>query len=131
MTINLNPKIWGPHAWFFLDSIIISINNDNLQIYKSFFSNLGAVLPCAKCRIHFDEYIKSHPLTDVSNKDEFLIWFNTLHNEIRIWNGTSPRDIKSVLQFYNQQYNTSNIIPYCIIILAIMIFILIFFVRSR
>lgn len=127
--MNLNPKIWGPHAWFFLDSIVMGADNDNLQTLKSFFEQIKYVLPCEKCRLHYTEYLRTNPLDDVSTKDELLIWLHNLHNKVRVRNGSEPRNIKSVLKFYNQQYNTSRVISYCTITLAIVAIFVIFFKR--
>ena len=57
--MNLNPKIWGPHTWFFLDSIMLSLpnklNNEQQNIYKNFFTSLQYVLPCEGCRNHQED----------------------------------------------------------------------------
>jgi hypothetical protein len=124
--MNLNPKIWGPHAWFFLDSVIMSINNDDMNVYKDFFVRLGDVLPCGSCRVHYNDYLASFPLNDIRTKDELFIWFNNLHNRVRTKSGKKPRDIKTVTSFYNDEYNNSNLAAYCIIVAALCAFIFIF-----
>ena len=78
--MNLNPRIWGPHAWFFLDSVILSLpnrlNNEQKKIYKDFFTSLQHILPCQACREHYKENLKKYPLTDkvLSSKDNMIIW---------------------------------------------------------
>lgn len=129
--MNLSPKIWGPHAWFFLDSIIMSINNDNIQEYKIFFQQLGKVLPCAGCRLHYKEYLSKYPMTDIQNQDELFLWLHNLHNLVRERNGSKPRKIDSVIAFYNKAYNTSNVASYCFIVAAIIAFLVIFTIRWR
>lgn len=124
--VNLNPRVWGSHAWFFLDSIVLSIDNNNLQDYKVFFKALSKVLPCGKCRFHYSQYLERYPLEGILNKDEMMIWLHNLHNQVRIRNNQLPRDIKSVLNFYNKQYNTSNIYTVCCMVFAILLFIVIF-----
>lgn len=122
----MNPKVWGSHAWFFLDSIVLSIDNQNLNDYKLFFEALSKVLPCAKCRLHYTQYLQGHPLVDIKDKDEMMIWLNNLHNQVRVRNNQKPRDITTVLHFYNKQYSTSNIHTICCILVAILLFIIIF-----
>ena len=46
--INLNPKIWGPHAWFFIESIAIGLP-DTIPIetqneLKHFFISISFLL---------------------------------------------------------------------------------------
>ena len=53
MSIDYNPKIWGPKAWFFIETIILSypdnptLNDKNT--FKNFFNSLAFILPCRKC----------------------------------------------------------------------------------
>jgi uncharacterized membrane-anchored protein len=129
--MSLNPKVWGPKTWFFLDSIIIGMNDDNLAVYKEFFQKLGHVLPCAGCRTHYNQYLDQYPMTDITNKDEMFIWLNTLHNKVRERSGKKARDIKAVIKYYNNEYNTSNMISYCMISLCVLIFVIVFLVRWR
>jgi hypothetical protein len=124
--VNLNPRVWGSHAWFFLDSIVLSIDNTNLKDYKVFFTSLAKVLPCGKCRIHYAQYLERYPLDDVKDKDEMMIWLNNLHNQVRVRNNQKPRNIACVLQYYNNQYNTSNIGTICCMMIAILSFLIIF-----
>lgn len=129
--MNLNPKVWGPHAWFFLDSIVISMDNDNIADYKAFFQQLQKVLPCAGCRKHFGEYLQQTPLSTVNTKDEFLVWIHNLHNLVRQRSKTAPRTLASVLSFYEKQYGNSPFYSYCTIAAAIVAFIVIFLYRAR
>jgi glycosyltransferase involved in cell wall biosynthesis len=72
--MNLNPKIWGPHAWFFLDSIILSLpnklNNEQKIIYKNFFTSLQYILPCELCREHYKENLNHPFLLSVNRLEE-------------------------------------------------------------
>ena len=129
--MNLSPKVWGPHAWFFLDSIVISIDNENIADYKAFFEHIQKVLPCAGCRTHYGEYLEQNPLTNIKTKDEFLIWIHNLHNLVRKRSKTPPRSMASVLSFYENQYGNSSFYSYCTIAAAIMAFIVIFLYRAR
>lgn len=127
--MNLSPKVWGPYAWFFLDSIVLSLDEKNIDKYKAFFEQLQYVLPCGACRSHFGEYLRENPLMYVDTRDKFIVWINNLHNMVRKRNGSKPRSIKQVIAFYNSQYNNSNFIPYCTISLSLLIFVLLFFKR--
>ena len=75
MRLNFNPNIWGPSAWFFIESSILSYpdnpNNIEIENYKNFFNSLQYILPCSKCRHNYSIHIKKYPLTNqiLSNKD--------------------------------------------------------------
>ena len=109
--INLNPKIWGPHAWFFIESIIIALPNNidtNMQNeLKHFFISLQSLLPCEKCRLHFSEYLKKTNIIDYdfSTKDNVINWVYSLHNNVNSINNKKHISIDKMLQFYNDKYN--------------------------
>lgn len=109
--MNLNPKIWGPHAWFFLDSIMLSLpnklSNEQKNIYKNFFTSLQYILPCEGCRNHYTENLKKYPLTDqiLSNKENMIKWLLNVHNNIRKENKTIPISIRQFFEYYYKQYD--------------------------
>jgi hypothetical protein len=88
--ININPNIWGPKGWFFLDSVILSYplnpSFDDKKKFKDFFTLVADMVPCAKCRQHYSEFITKYPLNDLilSSKNKLINWFLKLHNNIRL-----------------------------------------------
>ena len=88
--INIDSNIWGPKAWFFLDSVILSYplnpSFDDKKNFKDFYSLLPIMLPCAKCRQHYNEFITKFPLNDeiLSSKNKLINWFLKLHNNLRL-----------------------------------------------
>ena len=112
--INLHSDIWGHHAWFFIDSIVIALPDNislNLQIQlKNFFFSFSSLLPCEKCRYHFSEYVNKTNMinADFSKKDTVLKWVNTIHNNIRKKNNSEPFSIEKTLKYYDKQYSTES-----------------------
>ena len=51
---NLNPKIWGPHAWFFIESIVIGlpdkITNELQNELKHFFISISSLIKSSSIR---------------------------------------------------------------------------------
>jgi len=131
--INLNPKIWGPHAWFFIDSIIISLPNiiDNTlqNEIKHFLLSLSTILPCEKCRYHFSGYLKETdlPNIDFSTKDKVIKWINTLHNQVNNRNNTKNISIDNMIKYYNNIYNIETKSSYLHIFLLLLFIIFIIF----
>ena len=112
--INLHSDIWGPHAWFFIDSIVIALPDNislNLQNQlKNFLFSFSSLLPCEKCRYHFSEYVNKTNMinADFSKKETVLKWVNTIHNNIRKKNGSEPFSIEKTLKYYDKQYSTES-----------------------
>jgi hypothetical protein len=146
--MNLNPNVWGPHGWFFIDSIVLSLP-DNLNyeqkiIYKNFFTSLQDVLPCAACREHYKQNLIKYPLTDtiLSKKENMIKWILNIHNNVRTNDEKKlPISIKQFFEYYNKQYdenyNKKNKnkkecnFKYYISIIIILILILIIFYKFK
>ena len=127
MNIDYNPKIWGPKAWFFIETIILSYpNNPTLNdktIFKNFFNSLANILPCEKCRYNYKNHIKSNPLNDdiLFNKNNLIEWIVKIHNLSMGKKITK----KSMLNYYNNQYKGTNFFIYIFFFIIIILFILI------
>jgi len=109
--INLNPKIWGPHAWFFIESVVIALP-DTIPIeiqneLKHFFISISFLLPCETCRNHFAEYIKNTDIMniDFSTKKKVLTWINNIHNDVRKRNKCKNITVDKTIKYYNEKYN--------------------------
>ena len=76
---NINPKVWGPSGWKFLDKIVEGYPNrathdDQVQMLD-FLTSLGHVLPCAKCRENYITFtLKYPPIEYVGSKRNVKKW---------------------------------------------------------
>ena len=90
--MSFDPKIWGRHAWFFINTIIMSLPQDvphRTQVaLHNFFSSLHELIPCESCRGHYMEFYNNEAL-DSSSRDTVWIWLTNLHNQVNQRNGTS------------------------------------------
>ena len=111
MKINLDPKIWGPKAWFFLESICITYpefpTNEEKDKYKSFFYSLINILPCKLCNNHYLEFINKNPLTDkiLSKRENVIKWILKCHNNINTLNKKKNITLDNLLNYYDEVYN--------------------------
>lgn len=111
---NYNPNIWGPHAWIFIDTIVLNypINptDEDKLIYKNFFDILKYIIPCSKCRINYINNLKKYPISDIvlSTKDNLINWILNIHNEIRIEHNKNPIKKTSFRDYYDKIYNINN-----------------------
>jgi hypothetical protein len=108
---NLNPEIWGPFGWFLFDSVCLGYpiypTNDEKQQYKNFFSSLPYILPCIKCRYHFNQYMIKYPLNDyiLNSKDKLIKWLLHAHNNINKINNKYEISLKDFYSYYNKKFN--------------------------
>jgi len=108
---DLNSNIWGPSGWFFLDSVCLSYPNKPTNIekkyYKNFFNSFPYILPCEKCRCHFNKYLKSNPLDEniLKSKDNLVEWFLKAHNNVNKINDKKKISLEEMFFYYNNKYN--------------------------
>ena len=108
---DLNPEIWGPFGWFFSDSICLSYPTNptinEKQQFKNYFNALSYILPCTKCRTHFNQYITKHPLNDsiLESKDKLIKWFLGVHNNVNRINNKSEISLEEFYSYYNKKFN--------------------------
>jgi len=113
--INLDPKIWGPYGWLFIESCIISYSNNpnekDRENFKNFLENIKNILPCSKCRDHFSDYIKNNPLNNniLSTKENLLKWLLGAKNIIRKKNNKREISYEELIKYYINFYSINDI----------------------
>ena len=112
MRQNFDPLIWGPHAWFFLETITMSYpespSEEDKKNIKIFFNSLKFVIPCEKCRNNYISHLEKYPLDDnnVKSRDNLFKWIVDIHNSVDI---NKQRTYQETANFYMKSYsNESN-----------------------
>ena len=82
--MGMLPSCWGSPFWHVIHSIAYAYNpqidRDN---YFDFFSNLGRILPCEECRIHYEQNLNRQELMIALNSpDNLFRWVYDLHNKV-------------------------------------------------
>jgi hypothetical protein len=82
--VGILPSCWGPAMWFAIHSIAYAYNpQTDKENYNNFFSNLGSILPCEECRIHYSQNVSKQELLMALNSPENLFrWVYDLHNKV-------------------------------------------------
>ena len=117
---GLMTKVWGPPGWLFLHCVSFGYPTDpinfdiekkqvigtTVQMYRSFFENLGWVFPCVYCRDSYKQFIKDLPLTDqvLSSRDNLVKWLYDIHNKVN--NKLKVRYRKSELKHVISKYES-------------------------
>jgi len=133
--MNINPTIWGPHAWIFLHCITMAYpncpNNEQKKCIRNFFTNLKDILPCDSCRENYQKHIQENPLTDeiLHEKKKLIQWLINIHNLVNEKNGKDILSYDQVINKYikgfklnnNKIINNSSIILFFVVIIIIVI----------
>ena len=86
-TVYLDPKVWGPHYWFFLHTIAMTYpHHPNAVTKKKFYEfiqNLPIFLPVEAMSGEFNKLIDKYPVTPyLDNRDSLVRWMHFMHNKI-------------------------------------------------
>jgi hypothetical protein len=89
--VGILPSCWGPAMWFTLHSIAYAYNPQiDKENYNNFFSNLGYVLPCEECRVHYSQNLnKQELLIALDSAENLFRWVYDLHNKVNKQTGVS------------------------------------------
>lgn len=131
---NFNPNVWGPKAWFFLDTIVLSYpikpSDQDKQNYTNFFYDISAMLPCEGCRNNYTNHFNSLILTDkvLETRDNLIDWWLKIHNMARATMNKNNITYDEFIRFYQKSYSICddnrdmirNIIYICLFFIIIL-----------
>lgn len=104
---NFNTRIFSTEYWNVLYCVAFSMKESNKTKVKAFFNNV--FIPCNQCQLNYENYLSSHPLTDIQTHTEMVQWLFNLHNEIRSSKGLALLDFNYTLTLYNNHHSNSLI----------------------
>ena len=104
---NLDPKIWGPHYWFFLHTISMSYpvqpNAVTKKKYYDFVQNIPLFIPVESIAGEFSKLLDQYPVQPyLDNKESFIRWMWFIHNKI---NKKLEKPEISLNEFYIKYYD--------------------------
>lgn len=60
--------VWGPRLWRLFHLLAeVSDRRDITMLWRNFLRTSAALVPCAKCRVHFQEYVRTHRFGDMTS----------------------------------------------------------------
>lgn len=80
--LNMDPKVWGPPAWLFLDAVtqsfpVTAMLQDQLWMID-FLTALGDALPCERCRVNYKKWVQMNPIGNyVGGRQQVQNWIQT------------------------------------------------------
>lgn len=77
---------WGPNGWKFIIACAFAYpiqptqaDRDNMRV---FLSSMQHVLPCHRCRVHYNKQIQTLTAESVSSRESLLRWVCAVRNAI-------------------------------------------------
>jgi hypothetical protein len=112
-TNYLDPKIWGPHYWFFLHTVAMTYphhpNAVTKKKYYEFIQNLPLFIPVEEISKEFEKIIDAYPITPyLDNRDSFSRWVHFIHNKINEKLEKPPISLNEFFVQYYNQYKSQN-----------------------
>ena len=104
--IQLDPKVWGPHMWFFINTIAMTYPNRPNAVtkkkYYDFMQNLPMFIPIEHMSGEFSKLLDEYPIQPyLDTKESFIRWVWFIHNKI---NEKLEKPQITLNEFYKQYY---------------------------
>lgn len=112
---NIDPKLWGKPMWDALFYIAIGYsdnpNTDDKNNMKNFFTAIGYVLPCEKCRVNYKTHTHDIKLSDsvLQSRHNLLLWLISIENAVSHLNGKKGITYQQVIDKYLMKPKCYNI----------------------
>ena len=125
----MDPKLWGPSAWYFLHSVTFSYPENPTQkekkSLKDFFRSLEFLLPCDVCKLNFKHHFNEDPIDGhLNSREEVIKWLINIHNKVNIETGKPILSYETVLHTIPPLYSSDKINICRIMFLVILLFVL-------
>jgi len=110
----LDPKIWGPHYWFFIHTVAMTYpirpNAVTKKKYYEFIQNLPLFIPVESISGEFSKLIDKYPVTPyLDNRESLIRWTHFIHKKI---NQKLEKPQISLSEFYvkyYEEYKSQNV----------------------
>ena len=110
----LDPKIWGPHYWFFIHTVAMTYpirpNAVTKKKYYEFIQNIPLFIPVESLSGEFSKLIDKYPVTPyLDNRESLIRWTHFIHNKI---NQKLEKPQISLSEFYikyYEEYKSQNV----------------------
>jgi hypothetical protein len=102
----LDPRVWGPHFWFFLHTVSMTYphhpNTVTKKKYYEFIQNLPEFIPLNEIANDLRTLINKYPVTPyLDDRESFIKWVHFIHNKI---NEKLEKPTLTLNEFYLQYY---------------------------
>ena len=105
----LDPKIWGPHYWFVMHTIVLNYpmhpNDTSKKKYYDFIQNFPLFIPIPDIGNTFSKFLDSYPVTPyLDSRESFIKWLHFIHNKINIYIGKPEQTYYQAMNNYYENF---------------------------
>jgi len=113
-SLYLDPKVWGPHYWFFLHTLSMTYphhpNAVTKKKYYEFIQNLPLFLPVEEISGEFSKLLDKYPIAPyLDNRESLVRWFHFIHNKINVKLEKPEITLNDFYAKYYDEYKSKNI----------------------
>jgi hypothetical protein len=114
MSIYLDPKVWGPHYWFFLHTVAETYpeypNEVTKRKYYDLIQNMPLFIPVVEMGNKFSHFLDKYPVTPyLANKESFVRWVHFIHNKFNQLTGKEEISLLMAIDRYKAEYKPKPI----------------------
>ena len=111
----LDPKIWGPHYWFFLHTVALNYplypNDISKKKYYDFIENFPLFIPVPDIANSFSKILDEFPVTPyLDSRESFIKWLHFIHNKVNINPNLPEQTLDDSLKNYYELYRDEKIL---------------------
>lgn len=108
------PEVWGPHYWFFLQTIAhtypLTPNAVTKRKYYDLIQNMPLFIPNPEIGDNFIALLDRYPITPyLDNRDSFIRWIHFIHNRINRILGKEEITLFEALDDYKASYRPKQV----------------------
>jgi hypothetical protein len=106
---KFDPLVWGPHYWFFIQTLALSYPDFPNEIIKrkfyDFFLNLPLFIPDVEMGQKFSTLLDKYPVASyLGSKDSLVRWVVFIHNKYNEMLGKDEISIDEAMSRYYDLY---------------------------
>ena len=114
MTVYLDPKIWGPHYWFFLHTVAMTYphhpNAITKKKYYELIQSFPLFIPVESMSSNFHKLLQSYPVSPyLDNRESFIKWVHYIHNKINEQLEKPQIPLKDFYIHYYENYKPAKV----------------------
>jgi hypothetical protein len=113
--MKFDPEVWGPHYWFFLNTLAHSYpenaNSVTKRKYYDFITNLPLFIPDSAMGDQFARLLDKYPVSPyLDSRESFLHWVHFIHNKVNVLLGKEEISYLASLEKYRANYKHKKIV---------------------
>jgi hypothetical protein len=113
-SVYLDPKIWGPHYWFFIHTVAMTYpirpNAITKKKYYEFIQNIPLFIPVENMSGEFSKLLDKYPVTPyLDNRESLIRWTHFIHNKINQKLEKPQISLNEFYVKYYEEYKSQNV----------------------